>query len=107
MRFGIASIKRALGLETVEVLEPSIVQRIWSDPGSYNRETRRRAGVRWPVGLLPRGVEAPQVRSMPRYARRHVEALMAPSTRRNRRHRARIVRVMAPLQLDMTPGRDW
>ena len=59
------------------------------DPTNYNRATRRWAGLRSRVAEQ-------QAPSLPRYVRRHyAEHLITnPTTRRQRRHRARIMRAM-------------
>lgn len=65
-----------------------------------NRETRRRMGIRFPIGLTnPQhlGLEVFEEPFVPRYARRHWAALSNLKTRRNRRHRARIMRAVTPL----------
>ena len=65
------------------------VKRVWDAPVDFNRATRRSVGLtgriwRWNPG-------APM--ELPRYARRHAEAaVLTPHTRRQRRHRARIMR---------------
>ena len=58
-----------------------------------NRETRRRARL---FGGMWRGTPGDSV-SLPRYVRRHYQevVVMHPRTRRERRHRARILRAMA------------
>jgi len=67
------------------------------NPVNYNRAGRRQLGFRFPVAerdsrVVP-GTGAP---SLPRYVRRHFvpDLMTAPATRRQRRHRARIQRLM-------------
>jgi hypothetical protein len=78
--------------------EPLSMAEVWDRPVDFNRETRRRAGL---LGRLWRwdpmaGAKGP-VATPPRYVRRHYNEriLTAPKTRRERRHRARILRAMA------------
>ena len=75
------------------VLTPKMV---WEAPADFNRATRRWAklwGRIWKWDREALGVPADLP---PRYARRHFkpEVFLFPKTRRQRRHRARIVRAM-------------
>jgi hypothetical protein len=87
--------------EVRQPLRKSDMQLIWENPGDYNRATRRRAGIRIPVGLLSEQhvgltVSDDPVGIIPRYARRHLASMTGPRTRRNRRHLARIKRQLEP-----------
>ena len=66
-----------------------------------NRETRRKMGLRSPVGLLTGehvGLVVQDEPYLPRYVRRHwTQGLSDQHRRRNRKARARIRRVMAPV----------
>lgn len=69
---------------------------VWDAPATFNRHSRRMAGLfgrmwRWDSVML--GID-PQL--PPRYVRRHwSEAVLThPKTRRQRRHKARILRAM-------------
>lgn len=69
---------------------------VWSRPADFNRASRRAAGLfgrfwRWDAKAL--GVDP---NTPPRYVRRHhrPELLTNPKTRRERRHKARILREM-------------
>jgi hypothetical protein len=76
-------------------VEDSFMARVWKSPADYNRAARRTArlwGRIWKWDPNAQGyVERP-----PRYARRHYrpDLFVAPKTRRQRRHRARILRIM-------------
>jgi len=92
-------------------MEKSLVQQVWEAPATFNRHMRRAAGLlskywRWDMQVL--GWQQPA----PRYIRRHYKADVTadgpdglpvttngafthPKTRRQRRHRARIIRVWA------------
>lgn len=61
-----------------------------------NREQRRREGDRRPIEDRMANARGP-VATVPRYVRRHFRdnLLIAPKTRRERRHRARVLRAMA------------
>lgn len=61
-------------------------------PRDVNRATRRRFGFRGPVD--PKWVQHEATVFVPRYVRRHYSGYR-PVTRRQRRHRAVIVRLMA------------
>lgn len=63
----------------------------------WNRETRRRHGIRVPVGLITEqhvGLTVPEESTLPRYVRRHFAAMTGPRTRRNRKATARIMRML-------------
>lgn len=82
-------------------LTRSLSEQVWENPSEYNRHTRRAAGWRTPVGLLTEQhvgltVTDDPAGLVPRYARRHMAALTGLATRRNRRHRARILREIGP-----------
>lgn len=66
-----------------------------------NRETRRKMGIRFPVGLLTAehvGLVVEDEPYLPRYVRRNFAKGLGDQTRRrNRRARARISRAMAPV----------
>lgn len=69
---------------------------VWDAPATFNRASRRAAGLfgrmwRWDPQLLGIDPNLP-----PRYVRRHFKPsiLTAPKTRRQRRHKARILRAM-------------
>lgn len=70
---------------------------VWDAPATFNRASRRAAGLfgrmwRWDMALLdPGAADRP-----PRYVRRHwsEKVLTHPKTRRQRRHKARILRAM-------------
>lgn len=66
---------------------------VWSAPVDFNRVTRRWAHL-W--GNIWRWDTGPKPPSVPRYARRHYapDLLTHPKTRRQRRHKARIMRIM-------------
>lgn len=66
-----------------------------------NRKTRRSMGLRGPIGLLGRDPEAARETPVPRFVRRHFEAFASASTRRQRKARARIRRIVRPLGIDM------
>lgn len=77
-------------------LERSFVEQVWDAPATFNRATRRRARLwsriwRWDVAAFD---NAPQA---PRYIRRHYAGSLFthPKTRRQRRVRARITRLVA------------
>ncbi len=61
-----------------------------------NRAERRARGYYKPVGLVPEGLVVDQDEQFPRYLRRHVLALnpFVPNTRRVRKARARIKRLL-------------
>lgn len=68
---------------------------VWSAPADHNRAARRAAGLfgriwKWDMAAMG------QAQVPPRYVRRHYkEQIVAdPKTRRERRHRARILRAM-------------
>lgn len=72
------------------------IKRVWAAPALFNRAARRQARLwgriwRWDRELLGIPANLP-----PRYARRHFnsETFLRPKTRRQRRHRARILRAM-------------
>ena len=69
---------------------------VWSSPADYNRAARRAAGLfgrfwKWDARMV--GVDP---NTPPRYVRRHhsPDILTNPKTRRERRHKARIMRAM-------------
>lgn len=73
-----------------------LIKQVWSAPADYNRAARRQARLwgriwRWDRQALGIDPNLP-----PRYVRRHFTPtiLTAPATRRQRRHRARILRAM-------------
>jgi hypothetical protein len=74
------------------------VAHVYANPEMYNRRTRRSVGYRRPTGLLTAQhvglyVQQDPVGLVPRYARRHRDALDKPRTsRRVRRHQARVIR---------------
>lgn len=65
---------------------------VWKAPVDFNRARRRAAGL---VGSIWKWNPQPGP-SVPRYVRRHwtESVLLHPKTRRQRRHRARILRNM-------------
>lgn len=68
---------------------------VWEAPANYNRATRRWAklwGRIWKWDQTALGI----AQVPPRYVRRHYTegVIMAPKTRRQRRHKARILRAM-------------
>lgn len=72
------------------------IRAVWDAPATFNRASRRAAGVfgrlwRWDPQALGIDPNLP-----PRYVRRHwAEATFThPKTRRQRRHRARILKAM-------------
>lgn len=73
---------------------------VHAEPHRYTRETRRAAGYRKPVDLLPPELEGavPREYTYPRYVRRHYMAMMptASPIRRVRKQRARLIRLMRP-----------
>lgn len=83
--------------QPAEPLKPATVKDVWDAPALYNRETRRRAGLygriwRWDTNAVP------EMRRtfVPRFIRRHfsTSTMLLPSTRRQRRTRARIMRLV-------------
>lgn len=69
-----------------------------------NRKTRRAMGFRVPVGLLTaehEGLEVQQEDETPRYVRRHFRGFVGGKTRRVRKERARISRIMKPFGLEI------
>lgn len=69
---------------------------VWGAPADYNRSERRQAGLygrywKWATEALGVDPNMP-----PRYVRRHhsPDVLLNPKTRRERRHKARILRAM-------------
>lgn len=66
-----------------------------------NRATRRKAGIRFPIGLLTDkhvGLVVEYEPYLPRYVRRHWAQYQSDhSRRRNRKVRARIARAMSPI----------
>lgn len=69
---------------------------VWGSPADYNRAARRQVGLlgrfwRWDQQALGVDPDLP-----PRYVRRHHTPgiLIDPKTRRERKHRARILRAM-------------
>lgn len=69
---------------------------VWGAPADYNRATRRKAGLfgrdwKWDARAIGNDPDLP-----PRYVRRHhaPSILLTPKTRRERKHKARIMRAM-------------
>jgi hypothetical protein len=86
--------RRALNADAPTATGPLTPMEVWETPVDFNRATRRWAGLvrgRW--GWKPKPSETGGV---PRYVRRHYSevVMLAPKTRRQRRHRARILRAM-------------
>ena len=72
------------------------IRAVWDAPATFNRHSRRAAGVfgrlwRWDSMMLGIDPNLP-----PRYVRRHwsESVLTHPKTRRQRRHKARILKAM-------------
>lgn len=72
------------------------VANVWESPALFNRETRRRARLwgriwRWDLNAT----EETRREYLPRYIRRHFDSgkFLFPKTRRQRRHRARIIAI--------------
>lgn len=81
--------------ELVQVFIDPMVKAIWSAPANWNRASRRRVKLfgsiwKWDARVL--GLQ----NIVPRYVRRHFKegVLEHPRNRRERRHRARILRTM-------------
>lgn len=79
----------------IEILIDPMVKAIWSAPADFNRAMRRSVKLwgsiwKWDAQVL--GAQ----NIVPRYVRRHFTdtILTNPRTRRQRRHRARILRAM-------------
>lgn len=94
------SISRALGgkdkaTETRVEIEPTLGEQVWRAPALFNRKTRRAYGILSKVWRWDTNVEGMQRTYVPRYIRRHVKALVTHKTRRERRHRATIIRIAA------------
>lgn len=75
---------------------PSLAQQVLEAPADFNRKTRRSIGLfgrfwRWDLNAS----EETRRPYVPRYIRRHFNnrIMLAPSTRRQRRQRARILRI--------------
>jgi hypothetical protein len=66
---------------------------IWGTPTDYNRAARRSVGL---YSSMWKSEDRPNPDLPPRYVRRHhaPDVLINPKTRRERRHRARILRAM-------------
>lgn len=76
--------------------DPKQIMDVWGAPADYSRAIRRTAGLygrfwKWDAQALGADPDLP-----PRYVRRHhaPEVLTNPKTRRERKHRARIMRAM-------------
>lgn len=80
-----------------EKVEDSFIVKVWKAPADYNRADRRAAhlwGRLWKWDAQALGLD-PML--LPRYARRHWKQyeFTQPKTRRQRKHRARILKAMA------------
>lgn len=96
MNFGIRNIftRGVKNPDPVKNDQPTVAD-VWKSPALFNRETRRRAGLlsrfwRWDT----QGIPEMRRTFVPRYIRRHfkAETMLAPTTRRQRKVRARIMR---------------
>lgn len=79
--------------------EKSLVQQVWEAPALFNRRMRRAAGLlskywRWDLNAT---AETRRVYT-PRYIRRHFDAGI-PRTRRQRKARARVLRIVERTRL--------
>lgn len=97
-------LRRLLGGEQPSVTEARIervnsnptldfVRKVWESPATYNRKTRRMVrlyGRIWKWDL--NASEETRRTFVPRYIRRHFDTAV-PRTRRQRRHRATILRI--------------
>lgn len=79
---------KAMGVEQM--------RKVWDAPATFNRHSRRAAGLfgrmwKWDMQLLGMDPNLP-----PRYVRRHwrEDQFTHPKTRRQRRHKAHILRAM-------------
>lgn len=84
------------GPKPIEQVEDSFIVKVWKAPADFNRGTRRQARLfgrlwKWDARALGLNPTLP-----PRYARRHydITKFTTPRTRRQRRHRARIIAMM-------------
>jgi hypothetical protein len=75
------------------IAKPLTPKDVWDAPVDFNRSTRRWARLWGSIWAWDRTAEGTDI---PRYVRRHYsESIVThPHTRRQRRHRARILRVM-------------
>lgn len=76
-------------------LEALTVRDIWAAPAQFNRATRRRAGLWGRIWKWDTNVPEMYREYIPRYVRRHFDSgkFLFPKTRRQRRHRARIIAI--------------
>lgn len=85
-----------LGIKRERPAHESLMERVWKAPADFNRAARRQArlwGSIWKWDSQALGLD-PQL--PPRYVRRHhnTERFLRPTTRRQRKHRARIIAAM-------------
>jgi hypothetical protein len=71
----------------------SITAQVYDAPAEYNRATRRAVGMLSKVWRWASPAEMGNAEQAPRYIRRHHIARI-PKTRRQRRHRARVLRII-------------